>query len=169
MIVNREGRSLSLLALAPLSARSIFLEKWLVGIVPPLLLAEIVLVVVAALLGAGIATALVNALCIAGLTVTLVGQSLAVHLLWPRLELVEARRQGSVVGGIVSFALDVIVALATGVLFASALRLRPRHQWLSLAAGCGLVVVLMVVSVIVIFAGPRILDRLLKSESALRA
>jgi ABC-2 type transport system permease protein len=169
MIVNREGRSLYLLALAPLSARSIFLEKWLVGIVPPLLLAEVVLVVVAALLGAGIGVAVVSALCIAGLVVALVGQSLAVHLLWPRLELAEARRQGSVVGGIISFVLDAIVALATGVFFATALRLWPHHQWLSLASACGVVAVLMVVSVTVIFAGPRILVRLLRSESALRA
>jgi hypothetical protein len=84
-IVNREGSSLYLVALAPVGPRAIVLGKWLFCAGPALLLTEMLLLVGADQLRFSLFETLVAALAVASLVVALAGTYLLFGLVWPRL------------------------------------------------------------------------------------
>ncbi|GAC1634631.1 MAG: hypothetical protein NVS4B2_21510 [Chloroflexota bacterium] len=112
-IVNREGGSLYLLALAPLSAREILLSKWVIALLPPLVIVEALLLAGAVILSLGAGQLLIIALTVAALLIALTGVSITVNLMWPKLEFVNPRQQASriasLVGMVSEFALGFCV------------------------------------------------------------
>src|SRR5207248_1034454 len=94
-LINREGRSLYLLALAPLTARDIRRAKWAFCVLPALALVEGLVVAGAVILRMPPAEALLGALAFASLVVALAGALLLVSLVWPRLDWDNPRRRVS--------------------------------------------------------------------------
>ena len=159
--VNREGRSLPLLALAPLSARDILLAKWTFCAALALVPVEAVLVVGAVALRLSVATALLGACVLAGVAVALSGVLILVSLLWPRLDWDNPRKQvslpASLLGGFGGLVLTVGIVL---LLFLT-LALAPERPLLAVAAGAGLFALLGLISAAVALYAPRRLAALL--------
>jgi ABC-2 type transport system permease protein len=163
-VINRESRSLYLLALAPLRSRDIFLAKWLFSITPALLITELILIGGVVVLGAQAGQALLAAGILAALTVTLGGLVITVNLIWPRFVWDNPRRQVSGLANALSFAVELVVAILSCGLLILAIAAWPRSRWLAAGAVSALVVVLGGLSALVWIAGPRRLEALLGSD-----
>ncbi|MGI8554223.1 MAG: putative ABC transporter permease subunit [Dehalococcoidia bacterium] len=113
-LFNREGRSLRLLALLPLTTRQILLAKWMFCAAPGLIIVELLAGLSVPVLAVSPFTALLAAASFAGLIVALSGTLLLISLIWPRLDWDNPRRQvsttASLVGGIGGLALVALVA-----------------------------------------------------------
>ncbi len=119
-VVNREGRSLYLLALAPLRARDVLFVKWAFCAAPVLLVVEVVLVAGSVLLSVSPGEALLAICAFAALIVALAGALLLVSLIWPRLDWDNPRRQVSgtasavgALGGLVLVAVTCLLLVLT--------------------------------------------------------
>ncbi len=162
--VNREGRALFVLALAPISARDILLSKWIFSAAPALMLSE-------ALLGAGAwwlrlspGQVLLGACALASIAVAAAGGLLFVSLIWPRLDWDNPRRQvsgqASLVGGIGGL---LLVGASAGLLILT-LFLATSHPLLALASGAGLFALTGLISLLVFLLAPARLAALLTAE-----
>ncbi|MDQ2743847.1 MAG: hypothetical protein M3Z66_16340 [Chloroflexota bacterium] len=167
-IVNREGRSLYLLALAPLTPRSILLAKWLVCIIPALVLIEALLLGTSFMHHLPVSELLLTGLVLAGLIVALSGLMICLNLLWPRLRSENPRKQASLLAVLVGTAAEFIVAGAVLGLLVVALALQPT---LSLVAGGALCLAALILGSIiggVLLAGPVLLGNLLTRDTVTR-
>lgn len=167
-IVNREGRSLYHLALAPLTARSILFAKWAISLVPALAISEILLAVAGVVLHAGVLQVLVTAIVVAALVVALTGFVIDVNLVWPKLEAGNSRRQVSTIASYVGCLGSAIITGVVGLLFTLALSLWQQLPWASALVGLGVFVLLLVISVAAAMTGPRLLANLLSGDEAMR-
>jgi ABC-2 type transport system permease protein len=164
-IVNREGRSLQLLALAPLTARDILIGKWAFCVTPILAAEEILLVAGAVTLHFSTAETLIAALSLAALVVALCGALITISLWWPRLHADAARRPvsfaGCLTGSVFGAALVGTVTaclLTTFVLWGST-------PILAIVAMGGSVAIPIGVTALVISMTPRVLRALLMSDA----
>ncbi|MDQ2741088.1 MAG: hypothetical protein M3Z66_02130 [Chloroflexota bacterium] len=160
--INREGRTLYLLGLAPLSRRDIFVAKWVFSVLPVALLIEAALIAGSVALRLPVAQFALIFVVLAGLIVALGGAGLCVHLLWPRLNDEASRRQGSVVASFVGLGVETLIAGSLGLLLIAALALHTSHP--GIAAACIAALFLLTTGFIIAGAviGPRLLGRLLE-------
>ena len=163
--INREGRSLFLLALAPVSAREILLAKWVFSVAPSLIVAEVLLLAGALWLRLSPPQVLLGACALAGIAVAAAGALLLVSLVWPRLDWDNPRKQvstqASLLGGLGGFALMAV----SGGLLVLTLFLSARHPLLALAAGAALFALTGLVSVLVLLIAPARLEALLTPDA----
>jgi len=159
--VNREGRSLPLLALAPLSARDILLAKWTFCAASALVPVEAILVVGAVALRLPVATALLGACVLAGVAVALSGVLILVSLLWPRLDWDNPRKQVSLPASLIGGFGGLVLMVGIVLLLFLALALAPDRPLLAVASGAGLFALLGLISAAVALYAPRRLAALL--------
>jgi len=162
--VNREGRALFVLALAPIGARDILLSKWIFSAAPPLALSEALLGVGAWWLRLGPGQILLGACALASIAIAAAGGLLFVSLIWPRLDWDNPRRQvsgqASLVGGIGGL---LLVGASAGLLILT-LFLATSHPLLALASGAGLFALMGLISLLVFLLAPARLAALLTAE-----
>jgi hypothetical protein len=115
-IVNWEGQSLALLALAPVSSAGIILSKWIVALLPPLAMVELALAGLAVYLRLPVGEAVPLAVTLAFLIAALAGTTLTVNVTWPRLDATNPRRPSSATAAIIGLATDGALSAATGIL-----------------------------------------------------
>ena len=163
--INREGRALVLLALAPVSARDILLAKWVFSAALPLLLAEALLVAGAAVLRLSVAEVALGACALAGIAVAAAGMLLLVSLMWPRLDWDNPRKQVSTEASLVGGIGGLLLMSASGGLLVLTLFLSARHTLLALAAGAGLFALTGLVSLVVLLVAPARLQALLTPDA----
>jgi ABC-2 type transport system permease protein len=121
-IVNREGHSLYLLSLAPVSVRRIVIAKWAACAVPIILLVEGFLAMGVRVLGLSPGQAIFTGVVLAALVVALAGWLLCVGLTWPRVSSDQSRRQVNMVALMVGPPSAVILCAVVGGFFASVFR-----------------------------------------------
>ena len=162
--VNREGRALFVLALAPIGARDILLSKWIFSAAPSLVLSEALLGAGAWWLRLGPGQVLLGACALAAIAVATAGGLLFVSLIWPRLDWDNPRRQvssqASIVGGIGGL---LLVGASAGLLILT-LFLATSHPLLALASGAGLFALTGLIALLVFLLAPARLAALLTAE-----
>src|SRR5579884_168012 len=164
-IVNREGKSLILLAVAPIDARVILLEKWVFAAVPPLLLIEAALVIFTIILGIPIGEAAVLVAALAALVIALTGVALIATILWPKLSVTNPRRQVSGTAQIVDLGASSVMCVFAAVLLIFGLLVW--HGSLSAVAIIAVFAGLIAVIAAALLTAPRLLDSMLHSRKVL--
>lgn len=165
-LVNGEGRSLFLFALAPIPLRTVVFSKWFVAGVAPLAIVEIALVGLAVYLRLDPGRVVLLVLIFGALVVALCGLSIAINIAAPRLQGAGFRGQSSVRAVAIGFLCEGIVCAATGVSVVLGL-----FVWDGPRAG--IVIAILLAGLLSLTAGltrltPRLLARLLRSETLLR-
>jgi ABC-2 type transport system permease protein len=160
-IVNREGRSLYILALSPLSPRIILLSKWVICVIPVLAIAEVLLVVGALILQIEPVRALVTAFALVALIIALAGLVISINLIWPRLDSDNPRRQVSGIATGVSLVSEFIIGSFFCLLLILTFNLWPHLPLISVAAGLSLVLLTGAITGTTSIVGPRLLQNLL--------
>jgi hypothetical protein len=163
-IVNREGRSLYLLALTPLSARAILVAKWTFCVLPTLVVVGALAAVGAAVLRMDLGPAILGVLALGCMIVALAGISLLASLIWPRLDWDNPRRQISGTASMVgSLAALLVGAACCGLLIRTITWPADQAAW-AVLTGAALFAVCAVATGIVYVLGSRRLERLLHGE-----
>jgi len=162
--INREGRSLSLLALAPVSPRGILLAKWVFCVAPSLLLAEALLLAGAVLLHLSAAEVLLGVCALVSIAVAVSGALLLVSLIWPRLDWDNPRKQVSTEASLAGGIGGLLLIGASGGLLALTLYLSDRQPLLALVAGVGLFALTGLVTLLVLLLAPARLRALLTAQ-----
>jgi ABC-2 type transport system permease protein len=162
--VNREGRALFVLALAPVSARDILLSKWIFSAAPSLVLSEALLGVGAWWLRLGPGQVLLGACALAAIAVAVAGALLFVSLIWPRLDWDNPRRQVSSQASLVGVIGGLLLVGASAGLLILTLFLTPSHPLLALASGAGLFALTGLIALFVFLLAPARLAALLMAE-----
>jgi hypothetical protein len=160
-IVNREGRSLYLLALSPLSSRAILLSKWVICVIPILAIAEAFLVAGALILQIEPIRVVVTAIALAALIIALAGLVISVNLIWPRLDSDNPRRQVSGTATLVSLVSEAIIGGFFCLLLVLTFNLWSHLPLVSLAAGLSLLLLTGAITSTTSVVGPRLLQALL--------
>lgn len=161
-LINREGRGIALLALAPITTRDILKAKWIAAASPPFLIVELALIGLATYLRLPFGEVLLLALALAALVVALSGASLAANVAWPSLGNTNPRRQGSGVAAIVSLLSDAAISV-----FAGGMLVLNLFVWHGLPARLAIVVMFVGLALVIGLAGrvtAVLLGRLLHSE-----
>ena len=162
--VNREGRALFVLALAPVSARDILLSKWIFSAAPSLVLSEALLSVGAWWLRLSPGQVLLGACALAAIAVAVAGALLFVSLIWPRLDWDNPRRQVSSQASLVGVIGGLLLVGASAGLLILTLFLTPSHPLLALASGAGLFALTGLIALFVFLFAPARLAALLMAE-----
>jgi ABC-2 type transport system permease protein len=157
---NREGRSLYLLALAPLSLRDLLVAKWAVATLPVLCICEVLLGVVSVFLQIPPVQAVVAAAALAMLVGALAGAAIITNLAWPRLQIEGPIRKQSVLGGVAGSACEFAIGGIFCALLIIGFLLWPRHAALAAATIALLFVIMAGVNAAVLFFGPNLVGRL---------
>ncbi|MGH2345463.1 MAG: putative ABC transporter permease subunit, partial [Chloroflexota bacterium] len=137
-LVNREGRSLYLLALAPLAARDIFLVKWAFGALPIAALVEVILLIGSVFLHLAIGAILLSIATFGCLVVAMVGAALTLSLIWPRLDWDNPSRQVSTQALLFTAVGGLILSAGTCALLAVVLGWASSRSLIAMAAGIGI-------------------------------
>jgi ABC-2 type transport system permease protein len=162
--VNGEGRSIYLLALAPLTSRDVLMAKWAVCAVPALAIVETILVAGVMFLHVAAGQAVVAALALAILVVALAALGLLINLLWPRLDVENPRLKASLTATIVSLACEMLVGLIATTLLILALAWWPDYPAAATLAGLALLLVTGSVIGATLVLGPRLLQHLMTGD-----
>jgi hypothetical protein len=164
-MVSREGRSLYLLAIAPVRSKDILLAKILFCAAPVLLILESLLTTAGArLLRLSPAETLFDAVVLAALVLALAAWLVCVGIVWPRLSADGSRRQihgtALLVGPASGVVLCSFVGYQLGVIFTAA----PKHIWVQPVAAASIFLVTGGILIGVRLAGPRLLRDLLSGD-----
>jgi ABC-type transport system involved in multi-copper enzyme maturation permease subunit len=160
-IVNREGHSLYLLSLAPVSARRIVIAKWAACAIPIVLLVEIFLAMGVRVLGLSPGQAIFTAVALAALVVAVAGWLLCVGLMWPRISSDQSRRQVNMVALMIGPPTSVILCAVVGGFFAAAFRHAGPHPLMAPFAIFGLTGAIVAGT---LFLAPLLLQQLLTGD-----
>lgn len=160
-IVNREGRALYLLALAPLSPADILRAKWAFCAIPVLILIEVLLAIGTLFLHVPLARAGLAALTFASLIVALTGALLLISLIWPRLDWDNPRQQVSTMAMLVGAIGGLVLAAGTCILLILSFVWSADHLFRSILATAGIVILTGLVIVVVERLAPSRLEMLL--------
>lgn len=165
-LVNSEGRMLALLALTPVSPGTIFRSKWVTGTLPPLVAIELALAALTHFLGLPTGSAALLAATFVPLLPALTGVTLIFSVLWPRFSGIGARRQGSTFASIATLIAEAVICAGSGAALTFDL-------FFSTGSRGAIAVAVMFAGLLAIdgaafLAGPRLLDRLMRSEKVLR-
>jgi hypothetical protein len=163
-IVNREGRSLYLMTVAPIDAREVLYSKWAICAAPILLLVEGILVAGAIAQQMSFLQAFFTALAMAVLIIALVGLVILINLVWPRLDATSPWKQTTVIASL----MDLVAKIAIGGLACILLILAVTlwNSWPLVAVGAALafcVVTGLITAVSSVF-GRRLLGNLLSAN-----
>jgi hypothetical protein len=164
-VINREGRALALLALAPIDTHSIVFAKWFFCAAPAVAIVEAALLTEAVVLRIAVDDAILIALSFGALVVTLTGVMIAISLIWPRLDWDSPARQVSgtarVVGLLAGAALSGVVyaLLVAGLVW-------QENGISAAAAACWIAIFAILVPIAIVTAvlAPRRLDALMHGE-----
>jgi len=162
--VNGEGRSIYVLALAPLTSRDVLMAKWAICAVPALAIVETILVTGIVFLHVALGQALVAALALAILVVALAALGLLINLLWPRLDVENPRLKASLTATIVSLACEMLVGLIATTLLILALAWWPDYPAAAALAGLALLLVTGCIIGGALVLGPRLLQHLMTGD-----
>ncbi|HEX6509908.1 MAG TPA: hypothetical protein VF221_19960 [Chloroflexota bacterium] len=113
-LINREGKAIILLALAPLRTIDILAAKWIVAAVPPIVIVDVAAIGLCGYLGFPVNELVLIALSLAALVVAQSGATLAANIAWPKLDSTNPRRQASITGSIVGLLADTAIAVFFG-------------------------------------------------------
>jgi ABC-2 type transport system permease protein len=160
-LVNREGRALYLLALAPLDARDILLAKWLFCAVPALIVVEATVLVDALVLRLSAGDVAFVVAAVAGLIVALAGALLLVSLIWPRFDWDNPRRQVSGTATLAGSLGGLLLVGANCLLLMLTLAWAPSRPAAALLTGGGVFTLSILVSAAVAVVAPRRLAAIL--------
>lgn len=163
-IVNREGRAIYLLALAPLSSRDVLLSKWAISVLPPLLIVEGFLAVAVVVVHLSLAEALVIGVTMAVLLIALVGVSIVVNLIWPKFGSANPRKQASRIASLVSAGIEFVVGIGTFGLLSLAFGLASTNLAGAMLVYAVLIGLLAGFTIVSAWAGSRLLRRLLMGD-----
>jgi ABC-2 type transport system permease protein len=162
-IVNREGRSLYLLAMAPVSAREVIAAKWLFCATPVLVIVEAILIVDAFALHIDAGEALLIASAFAGLIVALTGANILISLIWPRLDWDNPSRQVSGAARIAGLLIGMALSGAVYALVIFTLVWRSSRPLESTLCAIGIYAIVIAVAIAAAILTPRRLEMLLRS------
>jgi ABC-2 type transport system permease protein len=157
--VNREGKAMALLALAPVSTADIVEAKWIGAGVIPLVIVETALVGLSIHFGLSPDRILLLAVIMLVLLVALTGTTLAANFAWPKLDATNPRRQASGAATFAGLISDVLITLFSGGMVALALLV-----WHGMQTVVALLVVFLVLVALIVIAAwlnERLLNRLL--------
>lgn len=160
-IVNREGKALYLLALAPLSARDVVLAKWTFSVLPPATLSVVVVIVAAVVLHLAVWQAVLGACAMVALCVELAGAALLISLTWPRLDWDNPARQNSTTAGLGGALAGLLLAAATCVLLILTFAWASSQPVAAVAAGIGIFVLAGTIIAVAAALAPARLEALL--------
>lgn len=160
-LVNREGRSLYLLALAPIGARDIFLVKWAFGALPIAALVEIILLIGSVFLHLSAGAVLLSIATFGCLVMAMVGGALTLSLVWPRLDWDNPSRQVSIQALLFTAVGGLILSAGNCALLAVVLGWASSRPLIALAAGLGIFVINGGVALISHIVGSQAMERLL--------
>ena len=163
-LINHEGRSLYLLALAPVSSRDVLLGKWLMCAAPALVLVEAMLGAAAVFLHLPAGRSMMTALVMAALIIAQAGLTLAINLVWPRFNPSGGRQQASFPAVVVSMAGQLLLGGAVFILLLLATGTWTSLPLAALAAIAAVVVLTASISFASMWLGSRQLQRLLTSD-----
>jgi ABC-2 type transport system permease protein len=110
-IVNREGKSLYLLSVAPVEAREILVAKWAICAAPILVLVEGLLIVGALAERISLDRATIAAIGLAIMVCTLVVMVISINLRWPHLDVSSPWKQSSITASFIDLVAKVLVAV----------------------------------------------------------
>jgi hypothetical protein len=159
--VNREGKALALLALAPISAADVIRAKWIGAGLIPLAVVEAALVGLSIFLGLSPGRILLMAVIVLMLVATLTGITLAANFAWPKLDATNPRRQASVGATFAGLISDTVIGVFTGIMLVLALLV-----WNGVEAVITILVLLFVLAALITIAAwlnARLLRRLLSN------
>jgi hypothetical protein len=163
-IVNREGRSLYLMTVAPIDAREVLYSKWAICAAPILLLVEGILVAGAIAQRMSFLQAFFTGVAMAVLIVALVGLVILINLVWPRLDATSPWKQTTVMA---SF-MDLIAKLAIGgvacILLILAVTLWTSWPLVAVGAAAAFCVVTGSITTVASVFGRRLLGNLLTAD-----
>lgn len=164
-MVGREGRSIYLLAIAPIRARDILVAKILVCALPVLALVELLLVTIGArLLRLSPSETVFLAFVFAALVLALSAWLVCAGILWPRLTSDNSRRQIHGVALLVGPTAGVALAAFVGWLLNVVFTVPPHHAATTRTAAILIFLLTGTVVLAVLVAGPRALHALLTGD-----
>ncbi|HXT34179.1 MAG TPA: hypothetical protein VN837_01265 [Chloroflexota bacterium] len=152
-LVNREGKSLYLLALAPVSSHDVLLVKWALGALPIAGLTAVFAIVGALLLHLAIWSALLSLGAFGSLAIAMVGALLTLSLIWPRLDWDNPSRQVSMQAALFGTVGGLIMCAGICALLAVAIGWSSSHPTTALLAGVGIFVITLAVCWISLIVG----------------
>ncbi len=160
-LVNREGKSLYLLSLAPVSSRDVLLVKWALGALPVAALAAVFAIVGALLLHLSIWAALLCLAAFSTLAIAMVGAMLTLSLIWPRLDWDNPSRQVSTQATLYGTVGGLVLGMGISALLAVVIGWSSSHPAIALLAGVGIFVITLGICWISLFVGSRATRNLL--------
>lgn len=161
-LINRQGKALILLALAPLSPAGIVVSKWITAAIPPFVAVEVALTGLAVYLRLPGAEVGLLAVTLAVLIVALSGTILSINIAWPKLDATNPRRPSSGFATVAGMASAAIMCAATGIVLFLSL-----FVWSGDTAALGIVLLFAGLGAVILTVSqlaPRLLQRLLHSE-----
>lgn len=160
-IINREGRALYLLALAPLRPADILRAKWAFCALPVLAVIEVLLGAGTLFLHVPLARAGLAALTFASLVVALAGGLLLINLIWPRLDWDNPRQQVSTMAMLVGVIGGLILVAGTCLLLILSFVWSADHVYRTILATAGIFILTGLVIIVVERLAPRRMEMLL--------
>ncbi|HVA92742.1 MAG TPA: hypothetical protein VNL71_23220, partial [Chloroflexota bacterium] len=160
-LVNREGKSLYLLALAPVSSRDVLLIKWALGALPVAGLVEVFAIAGSLILHLSFWAALLCLGAFGALAIAMVGAMLALSLIWPRLDWDNPSRQISTQASLFGTVGGLILSMGMCALLGVVLGWASSRPGIALLAGVGIFVITLGVSGISLIVGDRAMKGLL--------
>jgi ABC-2 type transport system permease protein len=165
--VNREGRSLYLLALAPVSSRRILLAKWLSCGVPVAILVEAILLIGSIFIHLSPGRGIVAAFALLALVTALTGLNIMFNLIWPRLSSDGGRQQASVAASLVSMISEFVVGGIVFGLLIAGWALWSQLPWGAVGVTVALFFVAALITAVSATVGSRVFASLLTGERVL--
>ncbi|MGH2411793.1 MAG: putative ABC transporter permease subunit, partial [Chloroflexota bacterium] len=160
-LVNREGKSLYLLSLAPVSSRDVLLVKWALGAIPVAALTVTFAIVGALLLHLSFWAVLLCLCAFGTLAIAMIGAMLNLSLIWPRLDWDNPSRQVSTQAVLYGTVGGLVLAMGICALLAVAIGWSSSHQAIALLAGVGIFVITLGACWISLIVGSRTMKSLL--------
>lgn len=164
-LVNREGQSLYLLALAPLRARDILLVKWAVGALPITVMVEGILLIGALFLPLSVRAVVLSFFTFGSLAIAMIGAALMLSLIRPRLDWDNPNRQVSTQALLFTAVGGLILSAGTCALPAVVLGWASSRPLTAPAVGVGIFVINGGVGAVSLIGGTRAMNRLLHGDT----
>lgn len=160
-LINREGRAIHLLALAPVGSRQVLGAKWSLGALPIVGLVEVFVITGSLLLHLAFWTVLLCAGAFGCLAIAMVGALLALSLVWPRLDWDNPTRQVSIQAALYGTVGGLGLCGGTCALLATAIGWSSSQPAVALLAGIGIFVLTLGIGVASLIVGDRAMANLL--------
>lgn len=165
-VINREGRMLQWLSLAPLTARDVLAAKWAFSVIPALVVAELLIVIHAVVIRGSVFQTVFLCLAFAALIVALAGELIYINLLWPKFTGLSAKQQVSRTAGWVSTVAGMSTVFIVGVLAFLAVLWASSLLWASAIMAMGIFGLTAGITAFVLALAPARLDGLMHNPQS---